>query len=126
MNAAAETKATVVYVLISCWSSAVWGMTPSTGISDREISTILSVFATQALGYRIIGDGRMADQQSIRDVVADLTWAELYASKLRKEIKENEQKGRENGFRRIKCVVECRHLRGFSACVFARWPSPVL
>ncbi len=29
----------------------------------------------------------MADQQSIRDVVADLTWAELYASKLRKEIK---------------------------------------
>jgi hypothetical protein len=29
----------------------------------------------------------MPDQQSIRDVVADLTWAELYASKLRKEIK---------------------------------------
>ena len=29
----------------------------------------------------------MADKQSVRDVVADLTWADLYATKLRKEIK---------------------------------------
>jgi hypothetical protein len=29
----------------------------------------------------------MADKQPIREVVADLTWAELYATKLRKEIK---------------------------------------
>jgi hypothetical protein len=29
----------------------------------------------------------MADEQSIRDVVADLTWAELYTTKIRKQIK---------------------------------------
>ena len=29
----------------------------------------------------------MADKQSIRDAVADLTWADLYTRKIRKEIK---------------------------------------
>ena len=45
-------------------------------------------------------------------------YSESYdVAKLRKEIKENEQEARENWFRRIKCVVECRSLHGFSACV---------
>jgi hypothetical protein len=37
--------------------------------------------------------------------------------KLRKEIEEDRQKAQENWFRRIRCVVECRDSRGFSACV---------
>ena len=37
--------------------------------------------------------------------------------KLRKEIEEDEQEARGNWFRRIKCVVDCRDVRGFSACV---------
>ena len=45
-------------------------------------------------------------------------YSESYdVEKLRKEIKEDEQEARKNWFRRIKCVVECRNLRGFSACV---------
>lgn len=45
-------------------------------------------------------------------------YSERYdVAKLRKETKEDEQKARENWFRRLKCVVECRNLHGFSACV---------
>jgi len=45
-------------------------------------------------------------------------YSESYdVEKLCEEVKKDEQKARENWFRRIKCVVECRNLRGFSACV---------
>ena len=45
-------------------------------------------------------------------------YSESYdVEKLRREIKENEEEARANWFRRIKCVVECRNLRGFSACL---------
>ena len=45
-------------------------------------------------------------------------YSESYdVEKLRKEIKENEDEARANWFRRIKCVAECRNLRGFSACL---------
>jgi hypothetical protein len=45
-------------------------------------------------------------------------YSESYdVEKLRKEIISDEQEAREKWFRRLKCVVECRNLRGFSACV---------
>jgi hypothetical protein len=45
-------------------------------------------------------------------------YSESYdVEKLRKEIKKDPQEARDNWFRRIKCVTECRSLRGFSACL---------